>query len=392
MSGSAAAGAAGRPNRTVIAGYPWFTDWGRDTMIALPGLTLATGRSDEARAILRTFAEYFQEGLIPNVFSESQGEGAYNTADATLWFFHALDQYHRQTGDWDLVRELLPRLRESIELHTAGTRFGIHVDPTDGLLSQGEPGLQLTWMDAKVNQWVVTPRRGKAVEINALWYNALRSLEGWVRRADGDAAAAGFEEQAEQAARGFNERFWNSETGSLFDVVDCPTDSGELKNDPACRPNQLLAIALPHPVLTGDRWRPVLEAVCQRLLTPYGLRSLAPNDPAYQPRYQGNLQARDAAYHQGTVWAWLVGPFVDVWLAVYPGDRIGVRRLLAGLVGHLQEAALGTVSEVFDGEPPHPPRGCFAQAWSVAELLRCWMLTTEPASGTNISAASARAG
>jgi predicted glycogen debranching enzyme len=370
---AARARAAGEEVRTVIAGYHWFTDWGRDTMISLEGLTLATGRHREAASLLRTFAQHVRDGLIPNLFPEGESEGLYHTADATLWMFHAVHRYLEATGDRDLLRDLLPTLREIVAQHRRGTRFGIGVDPADGLLRQGAEGYQLTWMDAKVDGWVVTPRRGKAVEINALWYNALRLLEGWLHEA-GDAGAAG--EIAAEAGRmrdAFNRRFWNEPAGHLFDVVD-----GEVGDDPACRPNQVLAIALAHPVLDESHWAPVLEAVREALLTPVGLRSLAPGHPDYKPRYDGDLRARDAAYHQGTVWAWLVGPFVDAWLKVHPEDRARARALLEGFRAHLGEAGLGSISEIFDAEAPYTPRGCVAQAWSVAEVLRCW-LRTEPA-------------
>ena len=382
---------AGREAKSVIAGYHWFTDWGRDTMISLDGLTLATGRHREAADILRTFAGHVRDGLIPNLFPEGDDEGLYHTADATLWFFHAVHRYVEVTGDRALLRELLPTLRDIVDHHVRGTRFGIGVDPADDLLRQGEPGYQLTWMDAKVDGWVVTPRRGKAVEINALWYNALRLLEGWLREAGdgagdgaaGDAAAA--DAIARRAARtraSFNRRFWYEEGGYLYDVVDRDDNGdGDVADDPAFRPNQLFAIALDHPVLDEARWRDVLERVEERLLTPVGLRSLAPGHPDYHPRYSGDLRTRDAAYHQGTVWGWLMGPFVDAWLRVHP-DRVEEgRAFLDGLIDHLDEACLGQLSEVFDAEEPHTPRGCVAQAWTVAELLRCLRRTTGHGSG-----------
>jgi glycogen debranching enzyme len=257
-----------------------------------------------------------------------------------------------------------------VAAHQRGTRFGIHVDPVDGLLRQGAEGYQLTWMDAKVDDWVVTPRRGKAVEINALWYNALRLLENWLREEDGDSAARPIAEMADRARAGFNARFWYAEGGHLYDVVD-----GEHGDDPACRPNQIFAVALPHAVLDEARWEPVVETVRTRLLTPVGLRSLAPGHPDYKPRYFGDLRARDAAYHQGTVWAWLIGPFADAWLKLHPEDRAGARRFLEGFGPHLDEACIGSISEIFDAEPPFHPRGCIGQAWSVAEVLRCWVAT-----------------
>jgi len=428
---AARARAAGDEARSVVAGYHWFTDWGRDTMIGLEGLTLVTGRHIEAGYVLRTFARHVRDGLIPNLFPEGGRDGLYNTADASLWFFHALDRYLAATGDRATLELLLPVLADIVEHHVAGTRFGIQMDPADGLLVQGAPGCQLTWMDAKVGDWVVTPRRGKAVEINALWYNALCLLEGWLRAAGsgaagsgdggkgdagaagsgdgdhGDAEAAGSRgraapdanraasdavpsahavraDRADRAARAdrllelarrtresFNRRFWYAAGGHLYDVVD-----GEHGDDAACRPNQIFALSLPHPVLAPERWRPVFDTVRQRLLTPLGLRSLAPGEPDYQPSYDGDLRARDAAYHQGTVWAWLIGPFADAWLRVHPGDLAGAHALLQGFVPHLGEGCLGTIAEIFDAEEPWTPRGCVAQAWSVAEVLRAWVATT----------------
>jgi predicted glycogen debranching enzyme len=364
---SARAHAFGDEVRTVIAGYHWFTDWGRDTMISLDGLTLATGRHVEAGYILRTFAHYIRDGLIPNMFPEGEHDGLYNTADATLWFFHAIDRYVQTSGDHLTLSLLYPSLKRIIEAHVRGTRFGIHVDHRDGLLSQGANDVQLTWMDAKVDGWVVTPRRGKAVEINALWFNALRLMERWAP--DHGDAAGEYRDRADRAERSFNERFWNAQAGYLFDVVDAEGGG----NDPKCRPNQVFAISLPHPVLARERWAPVMQVVRERLLTPVGLRSLAPGDPDFKARYFGDLRARDAAYHQGTVWGWLVGPFVDAWLKVYPDDVDGARRALLGFVPHLDQACIGSISEIFDAEPPFTPRGCIAQAWSVAELLRAWI-------------------
>jgi predicted glycogen debranching enzyme len=366
----ARAQAVGDDVRTVIAGYHWFTDWGRDTMISLEGLTLATGRHEEARWILRTFAHHARAGLIPNLFPEGESEGLYHTADATLWFFQALHRYLDATGDRATLRQLLPMLRDVVDHHLRGTRFGIGVDPRDGLMRQGEEGYQLTWMDAKVDGWVVTPRRGKAVEINGLWYNALRLLQTWVAEEEGDAAAAPLAAHAERARRSFNQRFWYEAGGYLFDVVD-----GERGDDSACRPNQLLAFSLEHPVLDPARWERVLQVARERLLTPVGLRSLAPDHPDYRAKYYGDLRSRDAAYHQGTVWAWLIGPFVDAWLKVHPDGAAAARSFLSGLVEQLDEACVGSISEIFDAEPPFTPRGCVAQAWSVAEALRCWLRT-----------------
>jgi predicted glycogen debranching enzyme len=365
---AARARAAGDEVRTVIAGYHWFTDWGRDTMISLPGLTLATGRHAEAGYILRTFAHYVRDGLIPNLFPEGHNEGLYHTADATLWFFQATARYLAATDDRDTQRRLLPTFLNILEHHLKGTRFGIHVDPADGLLSQGAEGYQLTWMDAKVGDWVVTPRRGKAVEINALWYNALRLLEGWLRDAGDEARARQVGGHAGRARESFNRRFWYAAGGYLYDVVD--GEGGG--DDPSCRPNQVFAISLTHPVLDRERWRPVMDVVRRRLLTPVGLRTLAPGSPDYKARYFGDLRSRDAAYHQGTVWAWLIGPFIDAYRKLHPDDRAGARRYLEGFAHHLGEACIGSVSEIFDAEEPFTPRGCVAQAWSVAEVLRCW--------------------
>jgi predicted glycogen debranching enzyme len=376
---TARANASGDQVRTVIAGYHWFTDWGRDTMISLEGLTLPTGRAAEAGFILRTFAHYVRDGLIPNMFPDGSTEGLYHTADATLWFFHALNRYVQATGDQATLRLILPTLLDIVEHHQRGTRFGIGVDPDDGLLRQGQEGYQLTWMDAKVGDWVVTPRRGKAVEINALWYNALVLLAGWLKdEADDPDRVRSLQEAADRARASFNGRFWYADGGYLYDVVDgYDLDGGEHGDDPACRPNQLLAISLPHPVLDESRWAPVLKVCKERLLTPVGLRSLAPDDPSFQAHYDGDLRARDAAYHQGTVWAWLIGPFVDAWLKVHPDRPDEARRFLDGFAQHQGEAALGSIAEIFDAEPPFAPRGCVAQAWSVAEVLRCWV-KTEP--------------
>ena len=370
---AARARAAGEEVRTIIAGYHWFTDWGRDTMISLEGLTLTTRRYREAAYILKTFAHYIRDGLIPNMFPDGAREGLYHTADATLWFFHAVQRYVQITGDTDTLRQLIPKLADVVAHHLRGTRFGIGVDEADGLLRQGAPGYQLTWMDAKVDDWVVTPRRGKAVEINALWYNALRLLDGWVTDFGGAPRDLDLRSHADRARASFNERFWFAGGGYLYDVVD-----GEAGDDTSCRPNQVFAIALDHPVLDQSRWEPVLRVVREKLLTPVGLRSLAAGHPDYKSRYYGDLRSRDAAYHQGTVWGWLIGPFVDAWLKVHPEDRAGVRQLLQGFDRHLSEACVGSISEIFDAEEPYIPRGCVAQAWSVAEVLRCLEKTRAP--------------
>jgi glycogen debranching enzyme len=367
---AARSAAAGVEGRTVIAGYHWFTDWGRDTMISLEGLTLITGREAEAANVLRTFAHSLRDGLLPNLFPEGEREGLYHTADATLWLFHAIDRYLAKTSDRHLLEALLPALVDVAEHHLRGTRFGIGVDDSDSLLRQGEDGYQLTWMDAKVGDWVVTPRRGKAVEINALWYNALSVLAEWLRETGDGAGAERWAGVARRTRESFNRRFWNEAAGCLYDVVD-----GEDGDDASCRPNQVFAISLPRAVLDQSRWQPTLDVVREKLLTPVGLRSLSPGSRDYQPRYDGDIHARDAAYHQGTVWAWLVGPFVDAWLKAHPEDRDTARGFLDAFAEHLSDECVGSISEIFDAETPYAPRGCIAQAWSVAEVLRAWVKT-----------------
>ncbi len=367
---AARAQATGYELHSVIAGYHWFTDWGRDTMISLEGLTLTTGRYIEAGSIIRTFAYYIRDGLIPNMFPESEKQGLYHTADATLWFFHAIDRYLEITKDRAILQLLIPKLLDVVDHHIRGTRFNIKLDPSDGLLAQGQEGYQLTWMDAKVDDWVVTPRAGKAVEINALWYNALKLLETWVTEEQGSQAAAYLAEHAARTYASFNDRFWYSEGGYLYDVVD-----GRDGDDPACRPNQVLSISLSHPVLEPSRWDSVMNVVSERLLTPVGLRSLSRDHPDYKPTYSGDIRSRDAAYHQGTVWAWLIGPYIDAWLKLHPQDKAAARRFLLGFVTELEDAGIGFISEIFNAEEPHTPRGCIAQAWSVAEVLRCWVKT-----------------
>ena len=353
--------------RTVMAGYHWFTDWGRDTMISLEGLTLSTNRYREARAILLTFARYIRDGLIPNLFPEGERTGLYHTVDATLWYFHAVDRYYEVTKDRETLLDLYPGLTQVMEHHINGTRFGIGMDPRDGLMRSGADGYALTWMDAKVEGWVVTPRRGKPVEIQALWYNAARLMALW-------AEAAGerperWMEVAKQIENSFNGRFWYESGGYLYDVID-----GESGDDSSLRPNQVLAMSLRHPVLRKNRWTPVLSNVRDKLLTPFGLRTLAPEHRDYKSMYFGDLRARDAAYHQGTVWAWLIGPYIDAWLKAGLG-RAEARQLLAGFRTHLDDDGIGSISEIFDGEPPYMPRGCIAQAWSVAEVLRAYQKT-----------------
>jgi predicted glycogen debranching enzyme len=359
---------------TVIAGYPWFSDWGRDTMIALPGLTLATGRRADAGSILRTFAAHMSEGMLPNRFPDAGTAPEYNTVDATLWYFHAVAAYLQESGDQELLRDLYPTLTEIIDWHRRGTRYGIHMDPADGLLYAGESGVQLTWMDAKVGDWVITPRTGKAVEVNALWYYAL-SCMGFLARKLGDRrAAANYDQTAKRVATEFSEAFWFEEGGYLYDVIDTPDGTPDARGrrvDRSLRPNQLFAVSLGSGLLDADRARAVIETCARELLTPVGLRSLAPSDPKYTGHYGGGPTERDAAYHQGTVWSWLLGPFAIAHYRVY-GDAAHASALLAGLAAHVDEACMGTISEILDGNPPHVPRGCFAQAWSVSETLRAY--------------------
>jgi predicted glycogen debranching enzyme len=358
---------------SVIAGYPWFSDWGRDTMIALPGLALATGRHADAAAILRTFASHVSEGMLPNRFPDGGEAPEYNTVDATLWMFHAISAYLDATGDRVLLRDLYPTLREIIDWHQRGTRYGIRVDAGDGLLLAGEAGVQLTWMDAKVGDWVVTPRIGKAVEINALWHYALSRMASWARDLNDHRAASGYAAGAGQAAASFAARFWYPAGGYLYDVIDGPegmTDGGR-RVDPSLRPNQIFAVSLGSELLDARSARAVVEVCAHELLTPVGLRSLSPSDPRYAPHYRGDPRARDGAYHQGTVWSWLLGPFALAHHRVY-GDAPHALALLEGLAGHLDEGCSGTISEILDGSLPHAPRGCFAQAWSVSETLRAY--------------------
>ncbi len=359
-------GFAADAGATTIAGYPWFADWGRDTMIALPGLCLTTGRHAEAAEILRTFAGYVSEGMLPNRFPDSGEQAEYNTADATLWFFRATEQYLRATGDRSLLTALWPTFVAIIAAHERGTRFGIHEDPADHLLAAGESLVQLTWMDAKVGDWVVTPRIGKPVEINGLWLHARHLMAAWAPECGADATP--YTIAAVRTAGSFVRRFWDAERGYLKDVVDTPKGTDDL----SLRPNQCIALALSTcPIPEGDARR-ALAAVTAHLLTPYGLRTLAPTDPHYIGRYRGSVVERDGAYHQGTVWPWLLGPYADALLRL-GGTRSAVHALLRPLVDTLRMAGIGSISEVFDGDAPHAPGGCPFQAWSVAELLRLFM-------------------
>jgi glycogen debranching enzyme, archaeal type, putative len=349
---------------TVIAGYPWFSDWGRDTMIALPGLTLATNREEIGREILLEFSRHISEGMLPNRFPDAGETAEYNTVDATLWYFEAVRAYVEKTGDYDFVREnLYEKLTGIIGRHLQGTRYKIHVD-TDGLLYSGEAGVQLTWMDAKIGDFVVTPRKGKPVEIQALWYNALKIMADFAERFDETQDRARFEAMASAAHYSFNQVFWNEAEQCLFDVVD------KGKRDGAVRPNQIFAISLKYPIVEGERAKKIFEKVEKELLTPVGLRSLSPKDAQYVPVYEGSPFKRDSAYHQGTVWAWLIGAFIDARRRLFPDDEAGIEKFLSGFKSHLCEAGLGQISEIFDADAPHAPRGCFAQAWSVAEILR----------------------
>ncbi len=352
-------------HKTIIAGYPWFADWGRDTMIALPGLTLATGRFADARAILLEFARNVDRGMLPNRFPEAGEEPEYNTVDATLWFFEAIRQYVEYTGDRELVRlQLYPVLAGIMDWHFRGTRHGIRADD-DGLLNCGEPGVQLTWMDAKIGDWVVTPRYGKPVEVQALWHNALMFISEAAAWAGDDAESRRYRACAAQARASFADKFWNAGASCLYDVIN--GDGG----DASIRPNQIFAVSLPHPMLPLGQAQAVVATVERELLTPFGLRTLARSDPQYRPTYGGDARARDSAYHQGTVWPWLLGPFLTACVKVRgPEAASRVRDSLAGLERHVHDAGLGQISEVFSGDPPYRAGGCIAQAWSVAELLR----------------------
>jgi len=357
---------------TVLAGYPWFTDWGRDTMIALPGLCLETGRFEVAASILKAFCGAMNKGIIPNRFPEGSEIPDTNTVDATLWMFHALAGYTRAANDFSLVRELYPRLVESIEWHLAGTHYGIQADDDDGLLSAGDAHTQLTWMDAKVGDTAFTPRWGKAVEIQALWYGALLETAGWAREM-GDRNTLGIcTEWARKVAASFADSFWNAEEGCLFDCINAQGRDGSV------RPNQIFAVSLPHRLLSGAQEKAVVTAVEADLRTPFGLRSLSPRDSRYRGVYEGNQWSRDSAYHQGTVWAWPIGAFLEAYLKVNTASaesKSQARAWLSPLLAHLDEAGLGSISEIFDGDSPHTPRGCFAQAWSVSEVLRLWRLS-----------------
>jgi predicted glycogen debranching enzyme len=355
-----------QPLHTIIAGYPWFSDWGRDTMIALEGLTLVTGRYDQARDILLAFSRYVDQGMLPNRFPDESVDSApveYNTVDATLWYFHAISRYVEVTQDKKLLTDLFPILESIIDWHIKGTRYNIHVDPADGLLYAGVPGVQLTWMDAKVGDWVVTPRIGKPVEVNALWYRALRLMEQWA--SDLGFSAARYAEMAQKVRQSFD-RFWCAEGGYLYDVIDTPNG-----NDSSVRPNQLFAISLADDLVSRDRAQSALDTVTRTLLTPVGMRSLSPHNANYHAVYRGDQHQRDAAYHQGIVWTWLIGAYVDAFMRIY-NDSPLLRSWFDSFRVHFAEAGIGSISEIFEAELPHRPAGCMAQAWSVAEVLRAY--------------------
>jgi predicted glycogen debranching enzyme len=355
---------------SVIAGYPWFEDWGRDTMISLPGLALATGRPEVARRVLATFARFIDRGMLPNRFPGGAAPPEYNTADAALWYVEAVRGYHAATEDDAFLAQLYPALADIIGWYRKGTRYGIGQDPADGLMRAGEAGVQVTWMDAKVDGRVVTPRIGKPVEINALWHNALRAMAVFARRLK--RSPGEWDTEVARVAAGF-ERFWNKAEGCCFDVLD-----GPLGNDPSVRPNQIFAVSLPASPLAPDRQRGVVEVCARHLLTSFGLRSLDPRHPEYKGRYRGGPRERDGAYHQGTAWGWLLGPFALAHFKVY-GDREAALALLEPLGRHLGAYGVGTLGEVFDGDAPFSPGGCPAQAWTVAETLRAWTeLTVSP--------------
>jgi predicted glycogen debranching enzyme len=361
-------GAAGAAAASIIAGYPWFADWGRDTMISLPGLATILGRYDIAANILKTYAKFVDRGMLPNRFPDSGEAPEYNTVDATLWMFHALDDYLQARRDPELLGELFPKLVDIIHAHVHGTRYGISVDAKDGLLFAGDRGTQLTWMDAKNGDQVFTPRAGKAVEINALWLNALNVMIRLAGRLHEVPEKRFCEVLLTRASANFG-RFWNEERACLYDVIDV---EGTGARDDRIRPNQILAISLPYCALPAAQMRAVVDRCGQELLTSYGLRSLSSTGQGYVGHYAGNPYQRDAAYHMGTVWSWLLGPFARAHFRVF-GDARLAQSLLDPVAEHVNSACLGTVSEIFDGDAPHTARGCFAQAWSVAEILRAWI-------------------
>ena len=376
--------------KTVLAGLPWFTDWGRDTMIALQGLTLVTKRFEDTKGILKTFAQYVNNGLVPNMFPDEGLDPLYNTVDASMWYFYSVDKYLEYTGDYDFVRdEIYPKLEEIIEAYKKGTDFKIHMDK-DYLIHAGGDYDQVTWMDVRVGKWVVTPRHGKAVEINALWYNALKVMEKLAEKFGKD--GTGYAALAEKVKVSFNKRFWNEKKSCLYDVVDeyvnpllakpslNPFNQTEtaiyIKDNDQVRPNQIWAVSLPYTMLPDDKAKKVVETVWEQLYGTYGLRSLSPEDEAYHGKYFGKLHDRDAAYHQGTVWAFPMGGFITAFVKVnnYSKESIEMaKKLMAPVADHLMDGCIGSIAEIFDGDDPHVSRGCYAQAWSVGEMLRAYV-------------------
>ena len=358
----------GEDLKTVIAGYHWFTDWGRDTMISLPGLCLSTGRFEDAKKILRAFAKSVSQGMLPNRFQDNGEAPEYNNVDGTLWYFVAVHKYLQASDDTKFVlNEILPVLKDIIEWHHKGTRYHIH-DEEDGLLHSGEEGVQLTWMDAKIGDWVVTPRTGKAVEVNALWYNALCVYAELLRLNNKKDEAAAILARANFTKNSFNDLFWNESAGYLYDVIN------EDEKDDTLRPNQLFAIGLPYNLVDGKKAKSILDAVTANLYTPVGLRSLPAHHPKYVGIYGGDAMHRDSSYHQGTVWSWLLGTYVDAIMKGSVPANVSAhdqaRKVISSFEYHLNEACIGSVSEIYDADAPHSPRGCIAQAWSVAEILR----------------------
>lgn len=362
-------------NKTVMAGYPWFTDWGRDTMIALQGLTLATKRFADARSILRSFAMYVKEGLVPNMFPDEGVEPFYNTADASMWYFYSVDKYLEYTGteaDYEFIKkDIYEKLEEIIHFYSVGTQYSIYMDE-DGLISAGGGYDQVTWMDVRVGTWVVTPRHGKPVEINALWYNALCVMEKLAKKFGGPVSVYGktseeYAKMAQQAKESFVEKFWNEEKQCLYDVVGTEGRG----NEDHIRCNQIYAVSLPYTMLSPEKEKKVVDLVIEKLYATYGLRTLSQDDPDYQPYYRGKLHDRDAAYHQGTAWAFPLGALVTAYMKVYD-DREYAKKLLEPMKDHLRDGCIGSIAEIFDGEEPNISRGTYAQAWSVGEILRAY--------------------
>ena len=362
---------------SLIAGYHWFGDWGRDTMIALPGLTLPLGRPEIARKMLLSFSRYLDAGMLPNHFPDSSGAPQYNTVDAALWYFEAVRQYYAATQDLELVKTLFPALAGIVDAYVGGTRYNIMVDSRDALVFAGSPEVQLTWMDAKVGDWVVTPRMGKPVEVNALWINALRTMMDFARLLS--RSRVDYEKLAEKATRNF-QKFWNVTRGCCFDVIDEPTGG----NDASLRPNQIFSVSLPISALSMEQQKSVVDVVARHLLTSHGLRSLGPSEPSYKGKYAGTARERDSAYHQGTIWAWLLGPFALAHYRVYK-DPTAAQSFLEPLGQTIHSSGLGTISEIFGGDPPFHAAGCIAQAWSVGELVRAWHILSAARSPAKLS-------